>query len=183
MVGLALAARAGSAVPALERYVQDTAIGVPVVPGELSALANARIAGHLPGLASAAAAWHGTLIADLGNLHAENPAMALARAAAAVVLVVRPSMEGLAHLRESIGALLSRSVTPGGTGARSPWWSSPSPANSGPRSPGPVSCWTRSVQPPRCSVRSPTTRRRRQLCGRSDDQEAAKSALVQSGHA
>jgi hypothetical protein len=105
VVGLALAARDGFTAPAIERYVQDSEFGIPVVAGELSALVNARIAGHLPGLATTANAWHGTLIADLGNLHATNPAMVVARAAAAVVLVVRPTMEGLAHLRESIGAL------------------------------------------------------------------------------
>ena len=105
VVGLALAARDGVTAPAVERYVQDTEVGVPVIAGELSGLVNARIAGHLPGLASTANAWPGTLIADLGNLHVTNPAMVVARAAAAVVLVVRPTMEGLAHLRESIGAL------------------------------------------------------------------------------
>jgi hypothetical protein len=105
VIGLALAARDGVTAPAIERYVQDTEVGVPVIAGELAALVNARIAGHLPGLATTANAWPGTLIADLGNLHATNPAMVVARAAAAVVLVVRPTMEGLAHLRESIGAL------------------------------------------------------------------------------
>lgn len=105
IVGLAVDARAGSAPAPLDRYAQHTALGVPVVPGELSSRANHRMAVHLPAIATTAARWPGTVIADLGGMHPTNPAMVLGKAAEAVLLVTCPTLEGLGHLRDRIDEL------------------------------------------------------------------------------
>ncbi|SOD72949.1 hypothetical protein SAMN05892883_2260 [Jatrophihabitans sp. GAS493] len=102
IVGLAVDSRPGSSPASLDRYAQPTALGVPVIPGELSGRASARISAHLPAIAAVTASWSGTVIADLGCLHAGNPAMTVGRSAEAVVLVTRPTMEGLGHLRDRI---------------------------------------------------------------------------------
>jgi len=105
VVGLAVDARPGTAPPPLERYAQHTVLGVPVIPGEVSSKANSKLAMHLPAIAAAAKHWHGVAIADLGCLHPSNPAMALAKQAAVVLLVTRPTLEGLGHLRDRIDEL------------------------------------------------------------------------------
>jgi hypothetical protein len=117
IAALAVDARPGAAAAQLGRYAQPTALGVPVIPGELSSRANGRIAAHLPAIAAAAAAWPGTALADLGGLHPSNPAMVLARAAEAVLLVTRPSLEGLGHLRDRIDELTELVGDPRRTGS------------------------------------------------------------------
>lgn len=112
LVGLALAARDTAARPALDRYAQPTSMGVPVVPGEMSVRANARIAPQLPALAVAARDWPGTVVVDVGLLHSVNPALVMARAAACVLYVVRPTLEGFAHLRDNIGELAASVADP-----------------------------------------------------------------------
>lgn len=105
IVDLAIETRAGSPAPTLERFAQETAVGVAVIAGEMSARSNAKLAPHLPGIAQAAARWDGLMVADLGCLQANNPAIALARAAHVVLLVTRPNFEGLGHLRDRIEEL------------------------------------------------------------------------------
>lgn len=105
IVGLAVDARPGAAPAPLDRYAQHTMLGVPVIPGELSSRANSRMAVHLPAIAASGARWPGTVIADLGGLQASNPALVVAKAAEAVLLVIRPTMEGLGHLRDRVEEL------------------------------------------------------------------------------
>ncbi|WP_143448463.1 hypothetical protein [Kineosporia sp. A_224] len=104
---LTLAADARTGLPAadLARYCQATAWGLPVVPGPAGAQAYQPMRALWPAVAGVAAAWPGTVIADLGRFQPGNPAAALARAATAVLVVTRVSVEDLYHLRERVNEL------------------------------------------------------------------------------
>jgi hypothetical protein len=99
---LAVAARPGGAPPQLPQFAHPTVLGVPVIRGEVSTRANSKVAPHLPAIAHLAAAWPGTFIADLGSLQPSNPSLVIAKAASIVLLVMRPSTEGLGHLRARV---------------------------------------------------------------------------------
>jgi len=73
---LAVAARPGGVPPELAQFAQPTLLGVPVIRGEVSTRASSKVAPHLPGIAQLAAAWLGTVIADVGSLQPGNPALA-----------------------------------------------------------------------------------------------------------
>jgi hypothetical protein len=102
---LAVDSRPGAGVRSLLMYAQLTAAGVPVITGEVSAHRFANLAGHLPAIGDAFAAWPGTVIADLGCLQPANPALRLARLATVVVLVTRADTESLGHLRDRVEEL------------------------------------------------------------------------------
>jgi hypothetical protein len=102
---LAVDARPGMPARGLQLYAQQTALGVPVVCGEVSSRRFYRLAAHLPTIAEAAACWSGTLIADVGCLQAWNPAMVVARASQAVVVVARTDPESLGRLRDRVEEL------------------------------------------------------------------------------
>jgi hypothetical protein len=80
-------------------------LGVPVIRGEVSTRASAKVAPHLPAIAHLAASWQGAVIADVGSLQPSNPALVVAKAASVVLLVLRPSTEGLGHLRARVEEL------------------------------------------------------------------------------
>ena len=108
---LALAADAREQLPpgALAHYVQDTSLGVPVVPGGVSEQAFAPMARLWPQVAAQAARWPGTVIADLGHLHGGNPATRVAAASGLVLLVTRADVpEALHHTRAQAGELAAR---------------------------------------------------------------------------
>jgi hypothetical protein len=105
IVTLAIDARPGASSPRLENYTQPTILGVPVIRGEISTRATSKVAPHLPAIAAAAADWPGTMIADVGSLQPDNPALVVAKAAVTVLLVTRPSVEGLGHLRDRVDEL------------------------------------------------------------------------------
>lgn len=102
-----LAADARGALPegGLLRYAQPTTLGVPVVPGALSAEAFGPVARLWPRVAEAAAGWDGTVIADLGRFQPGDPAVTVARASIAVLLLARPDLAGLYHLRDRVAEL------------------------------------------------------------------------------
>lgn len=104
---LTLAADARGALPAevLPHYAQATAWGVPVVVGPPGAQSYTPVRALWPAVAQVAAAWPGTVIADLGRLQPGNPAVSLARAATAVLVLAEVSVEGLYHLRERVNEL------------------------------------------------------------------------------
>lgn len=104
---LTLAADARTGLPSgdLTRYCQQTAWGLPVVPGPAGAQAYQPMRALWPAVADVAAGWSGTVIADLGRFQPGNPAAALARAATAVLVVTRVSVEDLFHLRERVNEL------------------------------------------------------------------------------
>ncbi len=106
IASLALAARpGGAAAPQLAEFAHPTILGVPVIRGEVSTRANGKVAPHLPAIAQLAAAWPGTLIADVGSLQPSNPALVIAKAASIVLLVMRATTEGLGHLRARVEEL------------------------------------------------------------------------------
>lgn len=102
---LAIDARPGAAAPQLVRYAQQSALGVPVIRGEVSTRAAGKVSAHLPAIATVAASWQGAVITDLGTLQPSNPALVIARSAPIVLLVMRATTEGLGHLRDRIDEL------------------------------------------------------------------------------
>lgn len=106
LLALAADARTGTMPPeALPRYAQPTAWGVPVVLGPPSAHAYAPMRNLWPAVATAAAAWPGTAIADLGRLYPGSPALTVAHEATAVLVLARLNVGSLYHLRDHITEL------------------------------------------------------------------------------
>lgn len=99
---MTLAADARGVLPSegLARYAQPTTLGVPVVPGALSADAFAPLSRLWPRVAEASAGWSGVAIADLGRLQPGDVALPVAQASTVVVLLVRADLAGLYRLRE-----------------------------------------------------------------------------------
>ena len=87
-------------------FAQDTSLGVPVVPGVLSAERFRALRSLWPRVAGELAAWPGTVIADLGRLQPGNPALPVAQASTAVLLLTRADLEGLYHLRDRVAELV-----------------------------------------------------------------------------
>jgi len=106
---LALAADARGPLPTggLLGYAQPTTLGVPVIRGALSPEAYAPMSRLWPQVAQAAADWTGTAIPDLGRLHPGDPALPVAKAATAVLLLTRADLAGLYRLRDRITELAS----------------------------------------------------------------------------
>jgi len=104
---LALAADARRPLPTggLLGYAQLSTLGVPVVPGALSPEAYAPMSRLWPQVAQAAADWTSTAIAHLGRLHPGDPALPVAKASTAVLLLTRADLEGLHRLRDRITEL------------------------------------------------------------------------------
>jgi len=80
-------------------------LGVPVVPGGLSAEAFTAMARLWPRVVEVAASWPGTVLADLGRLQPGDPAAPVAAMSTASLLLARPDLEGLYHLRERVSEL------------------------------------------------------------------------------
>jgi hypothetical protein len=110
---VAVDSRPGAPPRLLTSYTQDTALGVPVIVGETSSRRFSRITGHLPAITSAAMAWPGTALVDVGRMTVDNPALRVAREATVAVLVSRADTESLGRLRERIEALAGELGRPG----------------------------------------------------------------------
>ena len=104
---LSLAADARGALPdgGVLRYTQPTSLGVPVLGGALSADGFAAMARLWPRVAELAAGWDGTVIADLGRFQPGDPATPIAKASTVVLLLARPDLAGLYHLRDRVAEL------------------------------------------------------------------------------
>ncbi|MDQ2836239.1 MAG: hypothetical protein M3Y42_11820 [Actinomycetota bacterium] len=107
VLSLAAGARSGVAPDSLLQFSQLCSLGFGVIPGALTAEAYAPMARLWPQVAGICAQWQGTAIADLGRMQPGNPALTVARASEAVLLVARPSLEGLYHLRDRVNELSS----------------------------------------------------------------------------
>jgi hypothetical protein len=105
VLALAADARGPLAVGGLLGYAQPCTLGVPVVPGALSPEAFAPMGRLWPQVAQVAADWTGTAIADLGRLQPGDPALPIAQASHAVLLLTRPDVEGLYRLRDRVTEL------------------------------------------------------------------------------
>lgn len=111
---LALAADARGPLPpgGLLRYAQPTTLGVPAIPGALSAEAFGPMARLWPQVAVAAASWSGTVIADVGRLQPGDPASPIAKASTVVLLLGNADLEGLFHLRDRVTELAGTLADP-----------------------------------------------------------------------
>ena len=116
VLSLAADARMGLPDDALPAYAQATSLDVPVIPGALSPEMFLPMRALWPQVAGELAKWSGTVIADLGRLHPGHAALAVAKAATIVVLLARPTVEGLYHLRDRAGELAHLLGDPAGGG-------------------------------------------------------------------
>lgn len=112
VVSLAAAARRGSEADLLRRHTQRLPGGLPVVVGAVggeqakAALAVLASSGGVDVLCRAAAGDRAVVLADCGRLQSGSPALPVAQAADALLLVVRSTAEELAH----VAALLPTAV-------------------------------------------------------------------------
>jgi hypothetical protein len=105
VLSLAADARLGLPEEALPRFAQATTLDVPVIPGALSAEKFLPMRALWPQVAAELAGWPGTAVADLGRLQPGHAGVQVAKAADVVVLIARPTLEGLFHLRDRVDAL------------------------------------------------------------------------------
>ena len=99
---LATAARLGLTDAGPLPYAQDTSLGVPVVPGVLSAERFRALRSLWPQVASELAGWTGTAIVDVGRLTHDHPALPVAGASSVVLLLTPATLEGLYHVRDRV---------------------------------------------------------------------------------
>ena len=102
---LAAVARRGLPADGLLRFCQPTTLGIPVIPGPLTAQRWVPLRGLWPQIAQELADWPGTVIADLGRLQPGNAALPVAQAATSVLLVGHADAEGLFGLRDRAATL------------------------------------------------------------------------------
>lgn len=105
VASLGAVARLGLPADAVLDYTQPTTLGVPVIPGPLTAERFVPLRSLWGQIATEVAAWRGTAITDLGRMQPGNAALPMARAATAVLLLAGADLEGLFHLRERAGEL------------------------------------------------------------------------------
>jgi hypothetical protein len=113
VASLATAARLGLTAAGPRPFAQDTSLGVPVVPGALSAERFRPLRAMWPRVAAELAVWSGTVVADLGRLQPGNDALPVAQKSTAVLLVTRVDLESLAHLRDRVAELAGSVGDPG----------------------------------------------------------------------
>jgi hypothetical protein len=107
LLSLATAVRSGPGL-AMSEHVQSAAGGLPVLVGPASPVQAAGIAASWPALAAALAGTsEADVLVDCGRLGPDTPLPVLARADL-VLLLVRPTLAGVAHLRAALGWLLPR---------------------------------------------------------------------------
>lgn len=109
VTSLAADAREGLPAEAVARYAQPTSLGFPVLLAPLSAEGFEPMARLWPQIATAAHAWEGTVIADLGRLQLRHASSPLAAAATGVLLLTRADTgEDLFHVRQRAHELAAR---------------------------------------------------------------------------
>lgn len=109
VTSLAADAREGLPAAAVVRYAQPTSLGLPVLLAPLSAEGFEPMARLWPQIATAAHAWQGTVIADLGRLQLRHASSPLAAAATGVLLLTRADTgEELFHVRQRAHELAAR---------------------------------------------------------------------------
>ncbi|WP_051681534.1 hypothetical protein [Cellulomonas sp. HZM] len=105
LLTLAVEARRGAVQ--LEQHVQRIDGGLDVLCGVQSPGQVASMGPVWPTLGGVLRAHPGTVVADVGRLGPDSPAMPLALDSDVLVLVVRPTIEGFSHLRERLRWLTS----------------------------------------------------------------------------
>ncbi|HWJ84410.1 MAG TPA: hypothetical protein VNR62_03220 [Cellulomonas sp.] len=99
---LTLAVEARRGVASLEPHLQTIDGGLQVVCGVQSPGQVAGMGPVWPSLGAVLRQHPGTVIADVGRLLPDSPALPLVIDSDALVFVVRPTIEGYAHLRERL---------------------------------------------------------------------------------
>jgi hypothetical protein len=99
---LSLAVEARRGVASLEPHLQVVDGGLQVVCGVQSPGQLAGMGPVWPSLAGVLRQHPGTVIADVGRLTPDSPVLPLVLDSDALVFVVRPTIEGYAHLRERL---------------------------------------------------------------------------------
>lgn len=100
---LAAAARAQDRDPHLvDRHAQSLNERIHVVPGYASAEAGSGMSGLWEALAGGLEASETDALVDVGRIHTGSPAMSVVEAADAVVVVARPDLASIVHLRDRI---------------------------------------------------------------------------------
>ena len=89
-------------------HTQTLAGGVPILVGPATAQQGYALGPLWEHLGPVLAALPGAdVIADCGRLEPHSPALEIARAAQVVLLIARPTLEGVAHLRARLAARIS----------------------------------------------------------------------------
>lgn len=115
LVSLAAAGRNGLDPALLAEHAQPVAGGLEVIAGLRGPEQATGLEPFWPALARVAAAVPGAdVIADVGRFQAGSPVLPLVQAAHLVVLVCRPTLSSLVHLRERLGALVPSLAGAGG---------------------------------------------------------------------
>lgn len=102
---LATVARTTSSPELVAEHAQRLTGGALAVPGHLSAEQGAAVSDWTP-LARALLSSRLPVVADIGRVHSASPSMPIAAAADVVVIVARPDLEAMVHLRERLTRLV-----------------------------------------------------------------------------
>ena len=107
LVSLAAASRHGLDEPALRSHIQDLGFGVEALVGPGGAeQAHAALASLGPRMGTALAEMEGIdVLADCGRLDPTSPLLRILRPASRVVMVARPTVEEMRHLRPRLASL------------------------------------------------------------------------------
>jgi hypothetical protein len=107
LLSLGAAARRGAAETTLAEHLQDASFGGSVLLGVPSPEQLAGLGGAWSQLSQIFSAGPGDVLVDVGRVTPGSPALPVLVRADAVVFVVRPDLEGTAHLRERLTSLRS----------------------------------------------------------------------------
>ncbi len=100
ILDFAMAVRSGAHGDGLDDYAQDSSAGVPVVPGPAVADGWAPMQHLWAQVAARLGDWPGTVVIDLGRFQPGHPGLALAETADVVLVLTRPTMDGLLRTRD-----------------------------------------------------------------------------------
>lgn len=115
LLSLAAAARRGAGETSLTDHVQESSLGVPVLLGVPSPEQLSGVGAVWSQLPQVLGTHHGDTVVDCGRVVPGSPALPMLLRADVVLFVVRPDLEGTAHLRQRLRAL-SQALRLGGSG-------------------------------------------------------------------
>lgn len=107
LLSLGAAARRGASETTLDEHLQDAAFGRPVLVGVASPDQLAGLGSAWSQLSPILSAHPTDVLVDVGRVTPGSPALPVLVRADVVLFVVRPDLEGVAHLRERLQSLRS----------------------------------------------------------------------------
>jgi hypothetical protein len=107
LLSLGAAARRGASETTLAEHLQDASFGRPVLLGVPSPEQLAGLGGAWSQISPLISAHATDVLVDVGRITPGSPALPVMVRADAVLFVVRPDLEGTAHLRERLTSLRS----------------------------------------------------------------------------